>query len=94
MSWLDDFYSKQNKYFADMIAAYYAGKLNESVAPYIRWKEGKGILSKNEGYSVMTFVSEELAKMYESDVIDEKVRDFYEYIDEEVSNLLTAGVLI
>lgn len=94
MSWLDDYYKKQDKYFADMIAAYYAGKLDESVAPYIKWKEGKGIPSKDEGYSVMAFVSEELEKMYESDIIDETVRDFYEYIDEEISNLIINGLII
>lgn len=93
MSWLDDFYKKQDDYFASMIAAYNAGKLDENIAPYIRWKQGKGIISMEEGYTIMKFVNEELDRIYQSDSIDETVRDFYEGIYDEVSNLIVIGAI-
>lgn len=83
-----DYFQQQDRFVADMIAAYKDGKLGGVYRPYIEWKTGGPMFSLEQGRAMMSAASNALDAMFDEPNADEELRDFLEAIDGEITNIL------
>ena len=83
-----DYFKEQNKFVADIVNAYKTGKLCSEFAPYIQWKTGNNLFSKEQAFSMLNTASDMLNKMLDDANADEELRSYLEGIDYEVTNML------
>ncbi|MDE6649518.1 MAG: hypothetical protein K2K45_06285 [Muribaculaceae bacterium] len=83
-----DYFKEQNKFVTDMVNAYNIGKLCSEFAPYIQWKTGNYLFSKEQAFGMLNTASSLLDKMFDDANADEELRSYLEGIDYEVTNIL------
>lgn len=83
-----DYFREQDEYVKKMVDAYKNGKLGAVFRPYIQWKTGGAIISKDQGYAMMKATSELLDKMFDETAVDEELRSYLEGIDNEITTIL------
>lgn len=83
-----DYFKQQDKFVADMVEAYKTGKLGAVFRPYIQWKTGGSIFSKEQAYAMMNTASDLLDKMFDDTEAHEELRSYLEGIDSEITNIL------
>ena len=83
-----DYFTQQDKFVADMVEAYKTGKLGGVFRPYIEWKTGNSIFSKQQAYTMLDAASELLERMFDDPEADAELRSYLEGIDGEISNIL------
>lgn len=83
-----DYFNQQDKFVADMVDAYKNGKLGAVFRPYIQWKTGSPMFSKEQAYAMINTVSDLLNKMFDDAEADEELRSYLEGIDSEITNIL------
>lgn len=83
-----DYFNQQDKFVADMVDAYKNGKLGAVFRPYIQWKTGGPMFSKEQAYAMINTVSDLLNKMFDDAEADEELRSYLEGIDSEITNIL------
>ena len=83
-----DYFTQQDKFVADMVEAYKKGKLGGVSRPYIEWKTGSSIFSKQQAYTMLDAASELLDRMFDDPESDAELRSYLEGIDGEISNIL------
>ena len=83
-----DYFTQQDKFVADMVEAYKTGKLGGVFRPYIEWKTGGNIFSKQQAYTMLEATSELLERMFDDPEADAELRSYLEGIDGEISNIL------
>ncbi|MGN0285471.1 MAG: hypothetical protein ACI4B4_11810 [Segatella copri] len=83
-----DYFTQQDKFVADMVEAYKTGKLAGVFRPYIEWKTGGSIFSKQQAYTMLDAASELLERMFDDPEADAELRSYLEGIDGEISNIL------
>lgn len=88
MNEVDSYFKQQDIFKARMIAAFNEGKIDPAFAPYINWKEGKGLFTKAEAYDMRDAASDKLAVMCDAEEPDAEALEYLEAIDEELCNIL------
>ena len=83
-----DYFRQQDKFVADMVEAYKMGKLGGVFRPYIEWKTGGFIFSKQQAYTMLDTASDILERMFDDPEADAELRSYIEGIDGEISNVL------
>ena len=83
-----DYFTQQDKFVADMVEAYKIGKLGGVFRPYIEWKTGDIIFSKQQAYTMLDAASTLLERMFDDPEADAELRSYLEGIDGEISNVL------
>ena len=72
----------------NLLDAYKNGKLGAVFRPYIQWKTGGPMFSKEQAYAMINTVSDLLNKMFDDAEADEELRSYLEGIDSEITNIL------
>lgn len=85
-----DYFTLQDKFTANLIDAYKIGKLCADFRPYIEWKAGGGIFSREQAYKMMDSASHKLDSMFDNPEADTELRSYLEAIDGEIANILPA----
>ena len=83
-----DYFTEQDKFVANMVEAYKTGKLGGDFQPYIEWKTGGSIFSKQQAYLMLDAASDILERMFEDPEANTELRSYIEGIDGEISNIL------
>ncbi|MDE6649617.1 MAG: hypothetical protein K2K45_06785 [Muribaculaceae bacterium] len=83
-----DYFKEQDKFVTDLVNAYKTGKLSSEFAPYIQWKTGSNLFSKEQAFAMLDTASDLLDKMFDDANADEELRSYLEGIDYEVTNIL------
>lgn len=83
MSKIDDYFREQDRFTADMIAAYEAGEQPAEIAPYIQWKKGGARFSLQSLESMRGFLYRELDKE-----LEEQTEIYLEAIVAELDNII------
>lgn len=83
-----DYFTEQDKFVANMVEAYKTGKLGGDFQPYIEWKTGGSIFSKQQAYLMLDAASDILERMFEEPEANTELRSYIEGIDGEISNIL------
>ena len=83
-----DYFTQQDTFVADMVEAYKTGKLGGVFRPYIEWKTGDSIISKQQAHTMLDAASELLERLFDDPEADAELRSYLEGIDGEISNVL------
>lgn len=82
MSDIDNYFREQDRFTADMIAAFDDGKLPEELLPYFQWKKGKDRLSIQQIDSMRYYLYEIL----DGDV-EPSIEEYLYAIEAELDNI-------
>ena len=85
-----DYFTLQDKFTANLIDAYTVGKLSADFRPYIEWKNGGGLFTQEQAYTMMDSASHQLNSMFDNSEADTELRSYLEAIDGEIANILPA----
>lgn len=83
-----DYFKEQDKFVTDMVNAYKTGKLSSEFAPYIQWKAGNNLFSKEQAFAMLNSASDLLDKMFDEIDADEELRSYLDGIGYELTNIL------
>lgn len=83
-----DYFKEQDEYIKKLVDFYKNGKLGAVFRPYIQWKTGGQIFSKEQALRMMKATSDLLDKMFEQTDVDEELRSYLEGIDNEITTIL------
>lgn len=83
-----DYFRNQDHYVKAMVEVYKNGRLGAVFHPYIQWKTGGQIFSKDQAYVMLNASSDLLYKMFDDEEVDEEVYSYLEGIDSEITSIL------
>jgi hypothetical protein len=88
MNEVNSIFKQQDIFKARMITAFNEGKIAPAFAPYIHWKEGKGIFTKAEAFEMREVARDKLVVLYDAEEPDAEALEYLEAIEDELCNIL------